>query len=237
MCWNQTIEWERDGHEYQVGRFLELLCAFCIAYPDDNTTTFPERVALSHLDHPDQISNEDVEATRRLGVRGNLADEVVEQLRHVVRETGCLSADNLPLEWCLFQIEDHDWDDRRERIRRLLEPVMNIQYVKQAVATKLLWIKRPQLIPICDSVVMKVLVGNAPNTVEGVMRCMDDIRSIGRANIEVLETARDHLAHRLPEGNAYRNLPLVRILDVVLWYYHTKPQRVDHAALLDHGDG
>ena len=84
---------------------------------------------------------------------------------------------------------------------------------------------------------MKALAGNAPNTVESVMHCIDAIRSIGRANIEALETARDHLTHHLPEGNAYRNLPLVRTLEAVLWYYHTKPQRVDHAALLDHGDG
>jgi hypothetical protein len=54
-----------------------------------------------------------------------------------------------------WRLEDEDKDGaRREAVRRLLSDVCSIDGVKKAIATKILHKKRPNLIPIIDSVVV-----------------------------------------------------------------------------------
>jgi hypothetical protein len=87
-----------------------------------------------------------------------------------------------------------------------------------AVATKVLHLRRPRLIAICDGNVLGVLGLHLPieksTHAQKVSACLDAcdlIRAGGRANQGDLQTIQDALAER----GKYR--PKGRILDALLW--------------------
>ena len=59
----------------------------------------------------------------------------------------------------LGDIIDSKWTKVKSRFQELLQTFLNIRGVGLAVATKVLHLKRPKLIPILDSYVMKFLLG------------------------------------------------------------------------------
>lgn len=83
-------------------------------------------------------------------------------------------------------------------------------YRTTSISTKLLHLKRPRLIPICDSYVCAMVgrrAGNAADTVKLIMT----VREIGRVNIDALV----EISTRLTSIGIDRTL--VRILDALLW--------------------
>lgn len=89
-----------------------------------------------------------------------------------------------------------------------------------AVATKLLHLKRPGLFPILDSFVVELLGGRVPVGAEASGRARDaaelvlHLRREGRANIRPLREIQRRL------GQRGTDVPLIRILDAVLWSSH-----------------
>ena len=79
------------------------------------------------------------------------------------------------------------------------------------MVTKLLHIKRPRLIPICDSFVAATMEKRAWDA-ESTASLILAIREAGRSNVEVLKT----ISSRLESIGFLR--PLVRILDVLRWF-------------------
>ena len=84
-------------------------------------------------------------------------------------------------------------------------------YVRRAVATKLLHVKRPHLVPVLDSLVVRQL-GWPPDTgPAATVRVIDHVRVEGQRNLAELtaigKLLRDHQVDR----------PAVRILDALLW--------------------
>lgn len=81
-----------------------------------------------------------------------------------------------------------------------------------AVITKVLHIKRPQLIPVMDSVVIEQIGARVSDDVATWVAAIGQVRAVGRENLAELQGIRDHLRAK---GIADRSL--VRILDVLLW--------------------
>jgi len=115
-------------------------------------------------------------------------------------------------DWDLIEMPDDEWGRRgcTDRVRDALTE-LDGPYRRASVVTKLLHIKRPRLIPICDSFVAATM-GKRAWDAESTASLILAIREAGRANIEVLRTVSSRL-----ESIGFSR-PLVRILDVLLWF-------------------
>lgn len=231
MCWNQEVNWDGpNGHDH-ITHFVEKFCAFCIAYPYDGSDFFPEAIAHSNAAAGPEITNvirgEDISAAKRLGARTRNEAWAALQAHH-----GMLAAlEELNAHWDLFQVGDGDWNHVSEAVTNALGAAFAVNGVKVANGTKLLWIKRPRLVPICDTRVVQRLTGNDhAELVDVAMASIQLIRTMGQNHLALLQNARDHATARLHEGNPYRNLFEVRILEAVLWF--DTQQRGNHWPLL-----
>jgi Family of unknown function (DUF6308) len=117
----------------------------------------------------------------------------------------------LELDWNLFTLDDDAWaaNGCEGDILNALAGVM-APYRTTSITTKVLHIKRPHLIPICDSYVVGMVggrSGDAKTTTELIGR----VREIGRQNLPALE----EIERRLTTIGIERSL--VRILDSLLW--------------------
>lgn len=115
-------------------------------------------------------------------------------------------------EWDLIEMPGHDWQRSscEHRLGLALEQ-LDGPYRRASVMTKLLHMKRPRLVPICDSYVAKsmgVSAWDARSTLSLILA----IRETGRANIQALQ----EISARLASIGFERSL--VRILDVLLWF-------------------
>ena len=104
--------------------------------------------------------------------------------------------------WDLIALDDEQWERLRCR-DALVDAFDKIRgpYRGQAVATKMLHLKRWRLVPVCDSLVAhQIRASSSTSTIELV----EHIRGQGRANLHALSSVRS----------------LVRILDALLWTSH-----------------
>lgn len=111
----------------------------------------------------------------------------------------------------LFQASDKQWVDEQVSVK--LEKLFKIvigRGIGIARATKMLHIKRPLLIPVCDSYVLK-LMGIPDVGAESGVALVEHLRAI---RSDLLPTLRS-LQNRLREMGCDRTL--VRILDSLLW--------------------
>jgi len=117
----------------------------------------------------------------------------------------------LPVELDLFQASEADWAQlgARERVSALFQSVMT-KGIGITGATKLLHIKRPALIPVCDSYVLGFM--GIPNIgAASGLALMDNLREIrGDLLPPLLE-----LQRFLTEHGYSRTL--VRVVDALLW--------------------
>lgn len=113
--------------------------------------------------------------------------------------------------WDLFTMGDQDWaaNQCEPLILNALSSVM-APYRTTSITTKLLHIKRPRLIPICDSYVTAMIEGRAGNASD-TTRLIASVREVGRTNLESLL----EIERRLASIGIDRSL--VRILDALLW--------------------
>jgi hypothetical protein len=97
-----------------------------------------------------------------------------------------------------------------ERVAALLHAVMGRPGIGPARASKVLHLKRPTLIPVCDSRVLLVL-GIAQTEDDAILTVLRYLRGEGRRLEEQLKA----LQGRLAQLGLHR--PLIRILEVLLW--------------------
>lgn len=81
-----------------------------------------------------------------------------------------------------------------------------------AVITKVLYIKRPRLIPVLDSLVLAQVGAHATKNVSSWVAALEGVRATGQANRAALLGIREHVRAK---GIADRSL--ARILDALLW--------------------
>lgn len=124
--------------------------------------------------------------------------------------------DSLDPTWDLFETSEPEW--LRYVVHRELghafKAVMG-PYRGPAVVTKVLHIKRPRLIPICDSYVARSMgVSFGENAAwRDVLRLVMHLRKQGQANLDGLLA----IQQRLQAAGYERTL--VRILDALLWMH------------------
>jgi len=121
-------------------------------------------------------------------------------------------------DWLLF---DEDLDgERRERVRKLLEVITKPKGIGRAIATKILHKKRPNLIPIVDSVIAETYgISRPADLIFGPFR-----HDLAR-NLTTLEVIADE-ASRV----AGRRVSEVRALELSIWL--TCPQAKDYRVVL-----
>ena len=231
MCWNQPLILN-NNQEY-IQSFTGCLFAFVMAFPDNNEKTMPERVAKSYRNNPDEFTENDIGAAEVLGARGHakkaanhLQSNIGGNVRNLLRSIDC--------NWRLFELEDNAWEESaKPAIKEVIEEIKKIEHVGFSVGTKLLYLKRPHLFPICDKLVAKRVIGREIGNVGQFMDCIEKIRKIGKQehNLEAIRSAVRLLNTRLTNNDAYKQLSLVRALDAVVWFIEQKQERKKYAKL------
>jgi len=220
-----------------VENFAEALFAFVMAYPDSGNAHHPERVAQDFMQAPNEFNEADIAGAEQLRARGHarraqadLLGDVAEPVRSLLRESLCT-------EWRLFELPEADWQNTvAGALRNTLEAMDGIRHVGFSVATKLLYLKRPHLVPICDELVAsRVMEGEPLRNIGEAMRCIERIRRIGQRNLELIAGVVGRLDAVLPDGDAYRDLSHPRALDAVIWFCEKQHRRLDYAALFSRG--
>lgn len=156
---------------------------------------------------PNRVIDADVSAINvTLGARSPHADWAA-----VIQRGNLVVLRALPLDLDLFQSSDALWEKVRvsDRLNALFGAVIT-KGIGIARATKLLHIKRPALIPVCDSYVLGLM--GIPNVgAESGVALVEHLRAVRR---EMLPSLLD-LQQRLKDLGHERTL--VRVLDALLW--------------------
>lgn len=116
--------------------------------------------------------------------------------------------------WDSFLTADDEWDgnDVPERVASLVEAVL-CRGIGVSVATKILHIKRPAVVPICDSYVLQLM--GIPERGGASVAAM--IQHLRESRAGLLATLSD-IQRRLSQAGIDRTL--VRITDVLIWGSH-----------------
>lgn len=116
--------------------------------------------------------------------------------------------------WDAFLTTDDEWDRNAvpQRVASLVDAVL-CRGIGVSVATKALHIKRPAVIPICDSYVLQ-LIGIPERGGASVAAVIQHLRE-SRAGLLAMLT---DIQRRLSEAGIERTL--VRIMDVLVWGSH-----------------
>lgn len=117
----------------------------------------------------------------------------------------------IDVKWDLFSTPDEIWSRRPigERVADLLDAVMG-KGIGLARATKVLHIKRPKLIPICDSYVLR-LMGLPGENGASVAALIEHLRSLREELMPTLVDIREKLLERGYDRT------LLRIADALIW--------------------
>ena len=128
---------------------------------------------------------------------------------------------NIPRDLDLIEADESEWEgcNGDALLSAAIGPCLR-RGIGLAVATKVLHLKRPRLVPILDSLVAQMLGVNPPDglppqqRLAGGRRLVAAVRQQGRRNLDVLrdiqaELARDHIERSL-----------VRVFDAIIWYAH-----------------
>lgn len=114
-------------------------------------------------------------------------------------------------DWDLLVMADFEWQSRKRVIHQVLDVLSNHPGIGVARLTKALHRKRPRLIPICDSVVLKTLGVYAGNTADRIIACMDKFRIVAREHMSRLQELREVSKQMQAE------MTELRILELLCW--------------------
>lgn len=119
--------------------------------------------------------------------------------------------------WDLLQLPDAEWNEDHVtgHVRTALGAMIG-DHRGLSVATKLLHLKRPALVPILDSLVVDQLGGRG---LDGVA-LVEHVRTEGRRNLNALQGIQRELATLVGSDGQSIRRSMVRILDALLWATH-----------------
>ena len=126
--------------------------------------------------------------------------------------------------WDLVRTPDRDWQAQGCAVALTTAiDAMRVRRVGRAMATKVLHLKRPALVPILDALVIDLIGGRVYErpTPTGVL--VDHLRAVAVENARSLRAIQKQLA-----ASGYRATE-VRILDAILWMAH--PRSSLHSSL------
>lgn len=197
--------------EYQIQNPDERVCCYCRleiykGYDDQHETN-------------DIISLRNIEVANKLFARIS-KDTAKEFMKNSEVRTSLSKVENK----ALGDLSNADWESVRSTVSQLLVNACKITGVGLAVATKVLHLKRPKLIPILDSYIIKLLFDrNMPQNKDRLpllgIEAMDIIRKDLIANREEFQ----ELGRRLADLPI--QLETVRLYDILAWT-HEKWERL-----------
>jgi hypothetical protein len=162
----------------------------------------------------DSISKEDIEAANNLYAMIHQLDS-----RRILGNPQIPSLLAAVSDSELGDIADEEWEKVKALVLPLLSAFISIPNVKLAKAMKILHLKRPHLLPILDSFVVKFLTGNDlannPFSEDEILRIGMDSLEIARKDIVSNRAAFACLVKRL--SDLPTPLTVVRMYDVLCW--------------------
>lgn len=196
---------------------ISLAKRLVITNPEERIRDYCKVEIYRGFDDCHDVSNSvtpwDIQAANRLyaRIRGSVARGIMQCQRI---NTALAAVPNTEL-GC---IDDDGWNALKWRFYQLLEAFCSLQGVGIAVATKVLHLKRPEMIPIIDSFVAEFLLGiklqnitNKATLVQKAVECTNIIRRDIRRNLQAFTELREQLS----------NLPIpltkVRLYDILVW--------------------
>ncbi len=114
-------------------------------------------------------------------------------------------------DWDLLSMSDSNWEVRREAVRGVLAKLLNHPGIGAARLTKGLHRKRPELIPVCDSILRQALDVDSSDKADQIVLCLERLRAEGRANLDTIDDLRTLSKSK---GIALTRL---RILELLYW--------------------
>ena len=162
---------------------------------------------LKGLD-PNRITDDDVSAVNQTMV-ARTPHKCWTDFTEATRDEPWLTA--LDPEWGLYSMPETEWLQHvvHKHLGVAFKAVIG-PYRRPAVATKVLHIKRPRLIPVCDSYVARIMGVELWDSA-GLLGLVTHLREQGQVNLDGLLK----IQARLSEIGIDRTL--VRILDALLW--------------------
>ena len=118
--------------------------------------------------------------------------------------------------WDLILMDEADWERNQVpgRIEAAVDALVR-PYIQIAAATKVLHIKRPALVPVCDADVLGRLGVTESEASRATVAVCVDLRREGRRLLEPLSALQVRVAEEL-----HQEISLVRILEVLIWKSH-----------------
>ena len=114
-------------------------------------------------------------------------------------------------DWDLLNMSGLEWEGHREAIREVLEALLIHPGIGVARLTKALHRKRPDLIPICDSVILKALGVRSISRADAIVTCMERFRVVGLKHTSTLQSLRG-LSKQL-----HAEMTELRIIELLYW--------------------
>jgi len=117
----------------------------------------------------------------------------------------------------LFAFSDEEWVKLKSNIRKLLAEFLTIKGIALAKATKMLHLKRPNLFPVLDSLIIEFLLGTDISGVEKSRQLDIGLKALDKAR-EIITTQKYEF-EKLVEQTS--DLPIaltpVRMFDILCW--------------------
>lgn len=164
------------------------------------------RYDAAHIAQDDRIAERDIQGAN--GIGAGIPTESWEPItRAPLPELAAI-----PRDADLLGVSDAAWQQEiRPLVARLLERLAEMPHVETPRATKVLYLKRPALVPVCDATLLAALTGSSACEPAAGLRALDILRRIGRAHASVLDRA-----HAFVTGRGFGALTRVRVLEAAL---------------------
>jgi len=178
----------------------------------------------------DEIDTADVEAALRIArIRAAKPDAIRRAIDKNPAVANALSRIELAAD--LFALDDAETLELVEGpLSELITLLAEVKGVDVAVASKILHLKRPALVPILDRYIYTFYsyiyhTGKKARNAETAVRLLREIRADGRNNLNVLNGLAERINvvadEKLPPGQTVALTP-VRVLDHVIWRHIKK---------------
>jgi hypothetical protein len=183
-----------------------------------------------HVNPSDEITTADVDAALRVArIRAARPADI----RRAIKNRKAVARALARIEFAadLFSMNEAEAHELVEGpLRDLFTSLAEVKGVDVAVASKILHLKRPALVPILDRYIFTFYsyiyhVGKKARNVETAVRLLREIRADGRNNLNVLHGLAGRINavadKKLPPGQTVALTP-VRVLDHVIWRHVKK---------------
>lgn len=132
----------------------------------------------------------------------------------------------LPPDRHLLEMSDEQWEETRDPVREVIEQMTSVSGIGLAAATKMLALKRPDLVPACDAQLVEYFGIEGSTDADKAVELMGRFRSIAQdsENLNALASLKAELENHELFGCPIQ-LSTTRILEALCWMETTESHR------------